>query len=147
VAGRRLQARDDFDSASSPRSFRVHRSARMGKLAADALKRRQIGVKREKHGSTFAFTTASGRHSSRPNLTRRYFTPICEAASKALAKAKQSPIDGLTIHGLRHSMTSLAFRRSLCDVHQRTSRTQHDAHDARPLSAPRRQHAETQRTP
>lgn len=49
--------------------------------------------------SVFVFTNSAGGHPRRSNLRQRHFEPICERAG----------LEGLTIHGLRHSMTSLAL--------------------------------------
>jgi integrase len=98
-----------FTEVREPKTASSRRLVDMGKLASDALMRRQVAAKAEGHGSTFVFTSATGGHPARSNLRRRYFTPICEAASDALRRDNEPPIEGVTIHGLRHSMTSLSL--------------------------------------
>jgi len=66
----------------------------LGSLALDTLKRR-----RPRRASGFVFTTSTGGHPRRSNLRQREFIPICNAAG----------IEGLTIHGLRHTATSIAL--------------------------------------
>lgn len=76
------------------------RLVKLGAFATAALLRRKDAAKSEKgHNSPFIFTTSTGGHPRRSNLRQKYFQPICETAR----------ITGLTIHGLRHSMTSLAL--------------------------------------
>jgi integrase len=75
------------------------RRIELGALAVAALRRRKTAVESEAHGSKFIFTTTTGGHPKRSPLRQRHFAPVCQAAG----------ITGLTIHGLRHSMTSLAL--------------------------------------
>ena len=62
-------------------------------LLLAALKRRQQAVHKERHGSAFLFTTATGGFLSRTNLRRRNFAAVCKAAK----------LRDFTIHGLRHT--------------------------------------------
>jgi integrase len=71
-----------------------NRRVELGSLALKALKARH-----RPKAAGFVFTTATGGHPRRSNLRQREFNPICQAAG----------IEGLTIHGLRHSATSLAL--------------------------------------
>jgi len=71
------------------------RSIELGDLALDALRRRRKTAGRSK----FIFTTTGGGHPKRSNLRARHFAPACTVAG----------IEGVTIHGLRHTMTSLAL--------------------------------------
>jgi len=75
------------------------RQVEIGSLAAKALARRKRDANSEGHGSQFVFTTSTGGHPKRSNLRQRYFQPACVSIG----------ITGVTIHGLRHSMTSLAL--------------------------------------
>ncbi|HEV3154619.1 MAG TPA: site-specific integrase [Candidatus Baltobacteraceae bacterium] len=72
----------------------------LGQLAIDALKRHQS---QSDLTSPFVFVAANGGHPKRSNLRQRHFQPICEKAE----------IDDLTIHGLRHSMSSLAMEKGI----------------------------------
>lgn len=79
---------------------KTHRSIRpvaLGKVALEALRRRQKQAEREGHGSLFIFTGPSGAHPRRSNLRLRSLQPIFEKAG----------IEPVTIHELRHSMGSL----------------------------------------
>jgi integrase len=67
---------------------------RYGPIALAALRARH-----KPKATGFVFTTATGGHPRRSNLRQRELNPICVAAK----------VDGLTIHGLRHSATSLAL--------------------------------------
>jgi integrase len=71
-----------------------NRRVELGSLALEALKARH---KPKARG--YVFTTATGGHPRRSNLRQREFNLICRVAG----------IEGLTIHGLRHSATSLAL--------------------------------------
>lgn len=75
------------------------RKIELGKLAVGALRRRRHKAKAEGHGSRFVFTTANGGHPRRSNLRSRHFQLLCQTAG----------IEGVTIHGLRHSMTTFAL--------------------------------------
>lgn len=75
------------------------RRIELGSLAVAALRQRKAAAARDHHGSRFVFATTTGGHPKRSPLRQRYFQPVCEAAR----------VTGLTIHGLRHSMTSLAL--------------------------------------
>jgi integrase len=75
------------------------RKIELGKLAVGALRRRRHEAKVEGHGSKFVFTTANGGHPRRSNLRSRHFQLLCQTAG----------IEGVTIHGLRHSMTTFAL--------------------------------------
>jgi hypothetical protein len=71
-----------------------NRRVELGSLALEALKARHRPKARG-----YVFTTGTGGHPRRSNLRQREFNPICRVAG----------IEGLTIHGLRHSATSLAL--------------------------------------
>lgn len=71
----------------------------IGALAAKALKVRKRAAEREDHESELIFPTTIGTPLRRSNLRRSHFIPICKAAE----------IEGLRIHDLRHTMTSLAL--------------------------------------
>lgn len=72
------------------------RQVRLPAIVIDALKNYR---KELRAGAGFIFTTDSGGHPRRSNLRSRYFAPICKAAG----------IEGLTIHGLRHTAATLAL--------------------------------------
>jgi integrase len=75
------------------------RRVELGGLALAALRRRRADAKANGHNSPFVFTTSTGGHPRRSNLRQREFEPILKAAGLA----------NVTIHGLRHSMTTLAL--------------------------------------
>jgi integrase len=75
------------------------RQVELGALAIEALRRRKAAARKESNASRFVFSTETGGHPSRSGLRQRYFQPILTAAK----------IEGITIHGLRHSMTTLAL--------------------------------------
>ncbi|MGA8532686.1 MAG: site-specific integrase [Candidatus Tumulicola sp.] len=75
------------------------RRVELGTIALAALRKRKTAAKSEGHGSSYVFTTRSGGHPRRSNLRQRHFQPILTAAK----------LDRVTIHGLRHSMTTLAL--------------------------------------
>lgn len=77
-----------------PKTRGSRRRLDLGSLALDALKARH----KPKAGG-FIFRTSTDGHPRRSNLRQREFIPICKTAR----------IEGLTIHGLRHSATSLAI--------------------------------------
>jgi integrase len=74
------------------------RIVEVGPVTLDALRRRRHVASTESHNSPYVFATKEGRLVSRSNLRRRHFGKVCMNAG----------IVGLTIHGLRHSMTSHA---------------------------------------
>jgi integrase len=91
------QSLSEVDGSCEVRETKTKGSRRrvdLGELAVAALKARH-----KPRASGFVFTTSTGGHPRRSNLRQREFVPICEAAK----------IHGLTIHGLRHSATSLAL--------------------------------------
>ena len=71
----------------------------LGPVAVRALRERRRQADAETHGSKLVFPTLAGTPLRRSNLRRSHFVPICERAG----------IEGLRIHDLRHSMTSLAL--------------------------------------
>lgn len=73
------------------------RQINLGSLAVDALLRRYEALERRGLVSPYIFTTSTGGHPRRSNLRQRHFQPLLKAAG----------LKGVTIHGLRHSMTSL----------------------------------------
>jgi len=75
------------------------RSIELGDLALAALRRRQGAAEEEGHTSPLIFTTLSGTPLRRSNVRRRHFQPILERAK----------IKDVTIHGLRHAMTSFGI--------------------------------------
>jgi integrase len=75
------------------------RPVEIGKLALAALEKRLIATQGEAHDSQLVFTTSIGTPLRRSNLRRSHFKQI-------LARAK---VDGITIHGLRHAMTSFGI--------------------------------------
>lgn len=88
----------EVNGASSVGPLKTEGSKRrieIGALAVDALRRHKA---KKKAKSPFVFVTAEGTHPKRSNLRQRHFEPIC----------KKAKVADLTIHGLRHSMTSLA---------------------------------------
>jgi integrase len=96
----------EVNGASKVGPLKTHSSRRrveLGALAVDALRRRSAAAEKEGQRSSFVFTTQAGGHLRRSNLRQRHFQPACKTAS----------IKGLTIHGLRHSMTSLALAEGL----------------------------------
>lgn len=109
LAGRSLAVRQgltEVNGASKIGPLKTHSSRRrieLGSLAVEALKRRQAEAGKEGHESPFIFTSTGGGHLKRSNLRQRHFQPALETAK----------ITGLTIHGLRHSMTSLALAEGL----------------------------------
>lgn len=76
------------------------RRIEIGALAIDALRRHKA---KRKAKSPFVFVTAQGTHPKRSNLRQRHFEQIC----------KKAKVSDLTIHGLRHSMTSLAVSQGI----------------------------------
>jgi integrase len=81
-----------------PKTKGSRRRVELGALGIAALKARH---KPEAGG--FIFTTSTGGHPRRSNLRQREFVVIC----------KEAKIKGLTIHGLRHSATSLALAKGV----------------------------------
>lgn len=93
----------EVNGASTIGSLKTETSKRrieIGRLAVDALRRHRAKTKAK---SPFVFVTAQGTHPKRSNLRQRHFEPICMKAKVA----------DLTIHGLRHSMTSLAIAQGI----------------------------------
>lgn len=82
------------------------RQIAVGPSALAALERRWAAAKGERHGSKFVFTTISGAFPNRGNLRNRNFAAVCQ----------QAGIGKLTIHQLRHSMTSIAFASGVSPV-------------------------------
>lgn len=78
----------------------------VGPRALAALRRRKKAAEKEGARSPYVFTTKSGQLMSRSNLRRHHFKKLCERAG----------ITGLTIHDLRHSMTSSALAAGLSPV-------------------------------
>ena len=78
----------------------------VGATTLGALKRRKKASDKEGHGSPLVFTTPAGDYLSRTYLRRLHFKPIC----------KKAEVNGLTIHGLRHSMTSNAIASGISPV-------------------------------
>jgi integrase len=83
-----------------PKTRSSRRHVALGKTAIAALRSHQ---KRSGRTVGFVFVDSAGGHPRRSNLRSRHFAPICERAG----------ISGLTIHGLRHSMTSIALAKSI----------------------------------
>ncbi len=84
------------------RQPKTHSSARpveLGQSEIEALRRQRARTGRGR----FVFTTGTGGHPRWSNLRSRHFEPICRAAR----------IEGLTIHGLRHSMGSLMISKGV----------------------------------
>lgn len=77
-----------------PKTGGSRRRVDIGPRAIAALRKIR---KRNAHG--FIFTTATGGHPRRSNLRQRELVPIC----------KKAKITGLTIHGLRHTATSISL--------------------------------------
>lgn len=75
------------------------RPIELGALAVDALLRRRDAANDEGHGSRLIFTTVAGTPLRRSNVRRRHFEPIL----------KRARIEDVTIHGLRHAMTSFGI--------------------------------------
>lgn len=84
-------------TVSKPKTKCSKRTVALGDLAVAALREHQGSA--DATSAAFVFATATGGHPSRAVLRQRYFLPTCERAK----------IDGLTMHGLRHTMTSLAL--------------------------------------
>lgn len=84
-------------SIGNPKTKRSRRSVDLGAIAVTALREH-----RTRGGATtarFVFANTEGGHPSRSVLRQRHLLPIC----------KRAKIEGLTIHGLRHTMTSLTL--------------------------------------
>lgn len=75
------------------------RPIELGALALDALRRRRDAAAKEDHGSALVFTTLAGTPLRRSNVRRQHFEPILQRAR----------IEDVTIHGLRHAMTSFGI--------------------------------------
>lgn len=71
----------------------------LGDLAIAALKRRLAAHDQELHGSPLVFCTENGTPMRRSNLRRSHLFPILKGAG----------LGHLTIHGLRHTMTTLGM--------------------------------------
>jgi len=84
---------------SKPKTRGSRRPIELGRLAIDALRRRQEAASSEGHGAALVFSTLAGTPLRRSNVRRRHYQPI-------LAHAR---VSGLTIHGLRHAMTSFGI--------------------------------------
>ncbi len=78
----------------------------VGARALAALCRRKKTAEKEGARSQYVFTTKSGQLMNRSNLRRHHFTKLCE----------RTGITGLTIHDLRHSMTSSALAAGVSPV-------------------------------
>jgi integrase len=78
----------------------------VGKVAAEALQRRQQAADKEGHKSPFCFTSPTGELLGRTYIRRRHFEKVREAAK----------IAGLHPHDLRHTMTSHALAAGLSPV-------------------------------
>ncbi len=78
----------------------------IGARTLSALRRRKRAADKDGHGSALVFTTPDGDFLSRTYLRRFHFHPICKVAG----------VTGLTIHGLRHSMTSNAIASGISPV-------------------------------
>jgi len=88
---------DGMTTVGKPKTKHSKRLIALGGLAIAALRRHKSSP--DATSATFVFATATGGHPSRAVLRQRYFLPTCERAK----------IAGLTMHGLRHTMTSLAL--------------------------------------
>jgi integrase len=73
------------------------RRVELGKIAIDALRRRQKAWKREQHDAALVFSTPEGKPLRRSNVHHRSFNAILERAE----------LPKVTIHSLRHSSASL----------------------------------------
>lgn len=81
-----------------PKTRRSQRLVDLGDRAVVALgAHRKVSAYAEP--TDFVFCTADGKAMRRSNLYRSHFGPLCERAK----------IDGLTVHGLRHTWTTLAL--------------------------------------
>ncbi|HZY95643.1 MAG TPA: site-specific integrase [Candidatus Cybelea sp.] len=78
----------------------------VGKVVADALRRRQRAADQEGHKSPFCFTSATGELLNRTYIRRRHFQKVCRAAN----------ITELHPHDLRHTMTAHALAAGLSPV-------------------------------
>lgn len=56
----------------------------------------------------YVFATGQGRQDGRSNVTRRLLRPVVEAANVELVKAGITPIEALTLHGLRRGAAILS---------------------------------------
>jgi integrase len=83
-----------------PKSQRSRRTIRLPAFVLDALNAHRQAMLKERHGSPFVFTTKTGKHISKSNLTRQVFRPI-------LARAGLSQVK---FHSLRHSHASALLR-------------------------------------
>lgn len=83
---------------TKPKTKSSKRLVDLGDLAIAALRDLRARPRGEGTTGRFVFETSRGGHPRRSNLRQRHFLPLC----------KKAGIEGLTIHGLRHSMTSIA---------------------------------------
>jgi integrase len=83
---------------AKPKTKSSKRLVDLGDLAIGALREHRARPRPEGTKGRFVFETSRGGHPRRSNLRQRHFAPLCQKAG----------IEGLTIHGLRHSMTSIA---------------------------------------
>jgi len=82
-----------------PKTRGSRRPIELGALAIEALRRRRDAAAEEGHGSPLVFTTLAGTPLRRSNVRRQHFEPIL----------KRARIEDVTIHGLRHAMTSFGI--------------------------------------
>ena len=84
----------------APKTKGSRRSIEIGPLATTALLRRRGAADGEGHASELIFCNESGKPMRRSNLVPKYFHPVLAAAG----------IERMTLHELRHSMTSIALQ-------------------------------------
>lgn len=82
-----------------PKTRGSRRAVELGAIAITALRRRRDLATEEGHGSALVFSTTVGTPLRRSNVRRSHFDPIL----------KRAGIEHVTIHGLRHAMTSFGI--------------------------------------
>jgi integrase len=92
-----VELRGGVFSTKEPKSKQSRRTIKLPDFVITALKAHKKAMTKEGHHSPFCFTTKTGKHISKSNLTRQVFRVILKAAKLPRVK----------FHALRHSHASM----------------------------------------